>query len=193
MVVIIVSRETSRLTISLENGSAARQKGIMLSESREFTSDNLKVMLEAIPVGEAWNISGGWLPNDIHTIDGNNSSREYFAYSFYLVNVGELDVNLTFDIKVKGTKGLDETIRVRIYLDDDVPITYAKRDREGNPEVGTIPFESNNTIVNVIGSLQPDSHKRVSIIIWIEGEDLDTTNDKMGGTISLDAKFKIME
>ena len=199
MVVVAVTKKTSRLTISLENGSAARQRGIMLSESIPIKSENLKVMLEVKPVMDAWNISQDWLPENVHIVDGDNSCSEYLAYSFYLVNVGQEDVNLTFNIKIKGTKGLEDTVRIRIYLQDfeeeepSLIKTYAKVSSDGNPEVGTLPFATNDTILNQIEDLKVHTWRRVSVIVWIEGEDLDTTNDKMGGTISLDAKFKIVE
>ena len=108
-------------------------------------------------------------------------------------------MNLTFNIKIKGTKGLEDTVRIRIYLQDfeeeepSLIKTYAKVSSDGNPEVGTLPFATNDTILNQIEDLKVHTWRRVSVIVWIEGEDLDTTNDKMGGTISLDAKFKIVE
>ena len=193
MLVMVITKNTSTLSINLD--SSAVEKGIMLSEQLPLSgNDDYKVILKATPIVEAWNISGDWIPDDVHTVDGNNSTEEYLAYSFYVVNRGRADVNLIFSVNVeRAAKRLDETIRVKIFFDDNEPNVYAKLALDGTPEPGTIPFETNNSIIGVIGSMKPEEYTRVSIIVWIEGDDPDTTNDKIGGSISLNATFKIIE
>ena len=190
---MIITKNTSTLSVNLD--SIAIEKGILLSEGLPIGgNEDYRVILKADPLEDAWNISEAWIPDDVHTVDGNNSSEDYLAYSFYVVNRGRVDVNLMFTTTVvKASRRLDDTIRIKIYFNDEEPKVYAKRALDGTPEPGTLPFESNNSVIDVIGSMAPNEFARISIVVWIEGDDPDTTNDKIGGSISLDAEFKVIE
>lgn len=192
MVVVFVTNYSSTLAINL--GGEAIQKGIFLSESLPIGDDvDPQSLLKAEPLTDTWNISGDSIPANVNTIDGDNSTENYLAYSFYVVNGGNVDVNLTFVTTIiKTTRNLDQTIRIRIYIDDETPITYAKLADDGSPEPGTVPIESDGSIIRIIGSMAPDEYIRVTFLMWIEGADPDTTNDKIGGSIALNAEFKVI-
>ena len=198
MVVMAVSRSASSLTISLDEN--ARRRGIALAEESRSALDTmdsgLRTILRADPVVDAWNIDGDRdIPPDAHLEkEGSNNGEFYLLYSFFVFNSGEESVNLLFIMDtVRVTRNLDETIRVRLHIGDEDPKVYAKRNSEtGLPEPGTIPFESNNSIINTIGSLEAGEELRISITIWIEGNDPDTTNDKLGGTISLEGRLEVI-
>lgn len=190
MIVMLISKKAGTLVIDL--GKDARGRGIMLSETA--SGDNMRPILEAEPIHEAWNISGKSLPEDITEGDGSKNGEYYLAYSFYIVNVGTETVNLTFQIKIQSTRSLDETIRVRIYYHNIGVKTYAKKASDGTKELDADePFEDNNDILDYVSSLAPESMRKITIVLWVEGDDPDTTNDKIGGSVSLEAKFEIME
>ena len=87
---------------------------------------------------------------------------------------------------------IDSTIRVRIY-EDGVPTTYAKLDRYGQPEVRTQAFESSDIIVSKeYKDFKVDQIRKYSIVIWIETDDLDTTNEKIGGSLVLSMRFSVV-
>lgn len=187
---MLISKKAGTLVIDL--GKDARGRGIMLSETA--SGDNLRPILEAEPIHEAWNISGKSLPEDITEGDGSKNGQYYLAYSFYLVNAGTETVDLLFQIKIQSTRSLDETIRVRVYYHDLEPKTYAKKTSDGTKEPDADEsFEDSNFIYFLIGSFEPGLMNKVTIVLWVEGDDPDTTNDKIGGSVSLEAKFEIME
>lgn len=197
MIVMALNKSASNLTISLDEN--AYSKGISISDRNPNASGsaNLSTVLKADPVIDAWNIDGEKdIPPDAHLEkEGSNNGDYYLLYSFYVYNSGESDVNLLFVMDTLSvTRDLDEVIRVRLHIGEEDPLTYAKRNSEsGSPEEGTTPFETNNSIINTIGSLAPEEQLRISITVWIEGNDPDTTNDKLGGTVSLAGRLEVIE
>lgn len=192
-----VTKSAGSLTISLDEN--AYSKGISISDQNPNLTGgaNLRTVLKADPVIDTWNIDGDKdIPPDAHLEkDGSNNGEYYLLYSFFVVNSGNVDVNLLFVMETtRVTRNLDETIRVKLHIGDQNPKTYAKRNAEtGQPEDGTIAFETNNSIINTIGSLAPGEQIRISITIWVEGNDPDTTNDKLGGTVAMDARLEVIQ
>ena len=98
---------------------------------------------------------------------------------------------MSFDIE-HVEKDADSMIRVRLY-EDSVLTTYAKASRTGDPEVNTVPFESEDTIVKKeYKDFEVGQVRKYSIVIWIDRDDLDTSNEKIGGSIVLSMRFSVV-
>ena len=186
----ITSNKTGNLTIFVDRSTAT--KCLSLSESKTLSKPKGKLYGPSIT--QAWDFKEDDLPKYVDLIDGNNSGTNYIAYTFYLFNSGieELDYSMKFEIENKSNN-LDEAIRVRLYT-NDVLTTYAKKNKNtGDAESGTTAFESDKYIVtNTVTSFKPEQVAKYTILIWVETDDPDCTNDKIGGSITLSMAFSVL-
>lgn len=186
----ITSNKTGNLTIFVDRSTAT--KCLSLSESKTLSKPKGKLYGPSIT--QAWDFKEDDLPKYVDLIDGNNSGTNYIAYTFYLFNSGieELDYSMKFEIENKSNN-LDEAIRVRLYT-NDVLTTYAKKNKNtGEAESGTTAFESDKYIVtNTVTSFKPEQVTKYTILIWVETDDPDCTNDKIGGSITLSMAFSVL-
>ena len=108
-------------------------------------------------------ISVKWLPDNFDEVDGSHNGQNYVAYSFYIENTGKDAVDYWTEFIIDDAiKNVDEAIRIRIYFDGKY-VDYAK---------------ASITI------------HRYTIVIWLEGSDLECTNDILGGEIRAHMNFK---
>ena len=186
----ITSNKQGNLTIFVDRSSAT--KSLSLSETSLLTDPKGKIYGPSI--GNAWDTLESNIPEDVYLLDGNNSGESYIAYTFYLYNSGieTLDYTMSFNIE-NTSKNLDEAVRVRLYI-NDVPTTYAKKNSITNEaEIGTNAFESNSVITSqTVTNFEPNKVTKYSIVIWVESDDVDCTNDKIGGSLTLSMSFSIV-
>lgn len=186
----ITSNRTGNLTIFVDRTSVT--KCLSLSESKTLSKPQGKLYGPAI--NNAWDTTEDYLPKYVDLIDGNSSGTNYIAYTFYLFNSGieELDYTMKFEIE-NTSNHLDEAIRVRLYTNDSL-VTYAKKNSlTGEAESGTTAFESNKYIVtNTVTDFKPEQYTKYTIMVWVESDDLDCTNDKIGGSITLSMSFSVL-
>lgn len=128
------------------------------------------------------NISERWLPNNLNDFEGSNNGENYLSYSFYIENMGEEVTDYYAYVEISDViKNVDEAIRLRVYY-DGVPITYAKLGSNGNPEVGTEPFYSDEIIMTQhIEDFMPGDIHKYTIVLWLEGNDLECNDNIIGG------------
>ena len=150
-----------------------------------FRSEMFAETVEALD-----NISHKWLPEDIHDYDGSNNGENYIAYSFYIENLGEAASDYWTELEiVDSIKKVDEAIRVRVYLNGEY-VTYAKMASNGEPEPGTLPFETDKLIsINRIQDFKPGDINKYTVVIWIEGSDPECTDNILGGEIKIQMNF----
>jgi len=137
------------------------------------------------------NISGSWLPTDLADHEGgSHNGNNFLAYTFFIENVGDLITDYWSEIIIDDvTRNVDEAIRIKVYRNGD-PITYAKIGGNGEPEPGTTPFKSDRLVArNHIMNFRPGDINKYTIVVWIEGNDPDTTDNILGGTIKLHKHF----
>lgn len=200
LLMAITSNRQGNLTIFVDRSSVA--KSLSLSESNLLTNPQGK--LYGPSIDNAWSLSSEkcskesdstCIPDDLYLKDGNNSGQLYIAYTFYLFNSGidELDYIMKFNIE-NTSKGLDEAVRIRLYVNDELT-TYAKKNSITNEEeIGTVAFESDTLVTShTITDFAPKQVTKYSIVIWIEDDDVDCTNDKIGGSISLSISFSVLD
>ena len=190
VIAAVTSSRTGNLTIYVDRSSVT--KALSLSESK--SSSDMHGKLYGPAINEAWDIKEDDLPKYADLIDGNSSGTNYIAYTFYLYNSGieKLDYSMKFEIE-NTSNGLDEAIRVRLYTNDNL-VTYAKKSAlTGEAESGTVAFESDKYIVtNTITNFKPEQYTKYTIMIWVDTDDVECTNDKIGGSITLSMSFSVL-
>ncbi len=176
----------------------AQDRRIVISEDRDFTYATSRLMTD--PIDGAKDITYAWLKLD--EIEESNGSykdpfHDYVAYTFYLKNDGLETVDLSYYIIINDIyKDLDEAIRILI-IDDGVETMYMKPD---TTNVNTYPdympvgkhFETEKTVMTtLISNFRPGDVRKFSIVIWLEGNDPDTTDEILGGMIKMQMVFTI--
>ena len=166
--------------------------GLSLSESREMT--HMTSQLNAKISESITNIAGEIIPDNIDEIDGVHNGINYIAYTFYLQNGGEVEVPCEYTMNMSNiTSGLDEAVRLRLYVNGE-PTTYAKVKRDGSgPEPGTTPFYSSTVMVKGrIDNFAPGDVVKFTVVIWIEGTDPDCVDALIGGQLKAEMNIGIL-
>jgi hypothetical protein len=90
------------------------------------------------------------------------------------------------------TNGLDEAIRLRLYVDGE-PSTYAKTRSDGlGAEPGTEEFYSEDVMVHKrIENLAPGGVTKYTLVLWLEGNDPDCIDWLIGGTIKIEMQMSV--
>ena len=124
-IILSIVYNGGRFTVTLDNNFALKS-GIILYETEEFQNDQTR-KLYAENIDFLDNISIDWLPKDIdNEKDGSHNGENYIAYTFYLENKGERNINYWYSIIIDDViKNVDEAVRVMIYLNGENEI-YAK-------------------------------------------------------------------
>jgi hypothetical protein len=114
-----------------------------------------------------------------------------------LKNVSTITIDYKYEVFLtEVTKNLDSALRYRIIKDGEV-ITYAKAREEGeigNPEpTSDEVFYSDDVIINEkVYEMKSGEIHKYSIIIYLEGNDPQCTDELLGGLIKMNMKFTII-
>lgn len=175
----------------------AYRRGIVLSADEEFLSPSPRLLSDAII--NVRDMTYDWLKIDeAIATDGNYADPDYkyIAYTLYIQNIGDetCDVNMNATI-VSLQKGLDGAIRFLVIEDETLEKMYMRPDTV-ETEYVDMPeaehFVSDITIMNgEITNFKPYQIKKYTIIVWLEGQDPDCTDEILGGRIKLRLLFSI--
>ena len=166
--------------------------GLSLSETPDMAYKTSQLLLNINE--EMTNIDGATIPNDVDNHNGAHSGMHYLAYTFYLENAGEVECSVEYTADMSGiTNGLDDAIRLKLYV-DGVPTTYAKTKADGTgPEEGTTPFVSSTVMARGrFDLMQPKEIHKFTVVIWIEGNDPECVDWLIGGQMKMDMNFSII-
>ncbi|MGI6378210.1 hypothetical protein GX831_02770 [bacterium] len=153
-----------------------------------------------------------FIPSTVTEGLGNkySESARYYAYSFYLVNVGTVAVNYTMEFNlVRANKQLDSILRVMIVKDEQETIYAKARETEshyGEPEpviVGradniigyTTPFIEDQTkaiIRETYYDFQENESHRYTVVMWLDGWDAEQVDEMKGAALQTEIKFTIL-
>jgi hypothetical protein len=139
------------------------------------------------------NISIKWLPDDITEYEGSHNGKNYIAYSFYIENQGNELINYWYYIVMDDViKHADEALRIMIYVNDEKTV-YAKGNSiDGKAEVGTVKFrddEDGTIILEQRENMKPSDLDKITVVVWIEGDDPECTDALLGGHARLHMKI----
>lgn len=138
------------------------------------------------------NISEKWLPEDLDKQGGGSHNGDsYLAYTFYIENMGKDVVDYYDELVVDDViKNLDEAIRFRVYFDGE-PTVYAKKGINGKPEEGTVAFKDDESVfMHKVENFSPGDIHQYTVVMWVEGNDLECTNNILGGELKVHYDFK---
>jgi hypothetical protein len=189
--VAVLYRKSGSFSVAIDKYEMTKY-GISLSESRDLT--HLQSHLDARINEEMTNITGSDIAENVDMIDGEHNGRDYIAYTFYLQNAGEYEVTYDYQVIMSNvTNGLDEAIRLRLYVDGE-PTTYAKTRSDGlGAEPGTEEFYANNVMVHKrIENLAPGGVTKYTLVLWLEGNDPDCIDWLIGGTIKVEMQMSVV-
>ncbi len=179
---------SGNFTITLDD-NLYYDKGLIITDDIHYKTYRSK--LDAQTVDAFDNISEGWLAADLADHPGGSHNGEnYMAYTFYIENVGEKVTDYYTEIVIDDViKNVDEAVRIRVYKDGEY-VTYAKASASGEPEEGTVAFESDKLVASDhVEDFGPDDTLKYTVVIWLEGTDPECTNNIIGGEIKMQMKF----
>ena len=170
-----------------------------------------RARLVADPLSDCLDADYSYIPTDIEEGLGSKNDleeRRYFAYSFYLLNTGNVSVSytLTYDL-LRVSKELDSIIRIMI-IKDGVKTVYAKaseqNDTYGQAEpvqtasgylFDSVPFiqDRTNTIISQNYYDMPvGGSSKFTIVMWLDGWDREQIDEMKGGSLQTKVTFKVL-
>ena len=187
----VLYEDSGSFTVSIDKYEMTKY-GLTLSESRDMSRPTSS--LNAKAAERMTNIAGETIPENVDKIDGEHNGRDYIAYTFYVQNAGEVEVSYDYEIKLSGvTNNIDEAIRLRLYVNAEDPINYAKTRSDGTgAEPGTTEFHSSTVIARGrIESFVPKAVTKYTLVVWVEGNDPDCVDWIIGGKMKINMDIGI--
>lgn len=179
--------ENFTVTLDSEYG---RESGLVVYE--DPNDIKIRTYLKSEPINYFTDISVNWLPQNIDNEgNGSHNGQNYIAYTFYASNKGQDTINYWATIEIEDViKNVDEAIRVMVIKNGERTI-YAKKNKStGNAENNTQTFYSDNVIMlEKNENFQVDSEDKYTIVIWVEGDDPDCTDELIGGEIKMNMRL----
>lgn len=140
------------------------------------------------------NISIKWLPKDINKeAEGSHNGDNYIAYTFYMENQGEIVLNYWYSVILEDViKDADEAARVMIYVNDEATVFAKGNSIDGKAEPNTKKFrddEDGTIILEQRANVKPGQVDRITVVVWIEGDDPECVDALIGGQMRLTMKI----
>lgn len=189
-VILVVIYEEGRFTVSLDKNLMLK-KGISLYESS--ATKNAKEQLQAGKIEFMDNISINWIPENINDeADGAHNGDNYIAYTFYIENNGDEEINYWSQVIIDDVvKDVDEAVRVMVFLNGERTVYAKKNSFTGEPEKDTKVFYSDtDVLLEERKGFKPGQTDKYTIVVWIEGDDPDCVNALLGGEIKMHMDIK---
>lgn len=193
-IISMLTTQWGDLTITV--GDLRDGKTIMLCENADF-NDGVTVKLNGGSVAEVTNITKDWLPAGLDDEkDGQHNGENYLAYTFYLKNTGDADLEYNTNFSVTGaSKSADEAVRFQIYRngEDQVFAKGTYNDRSKAEQDATV-FVNDTTIYTASRTpLQAGAVDKYTVVIWIEGNDPECLDPIRGGSVRSHMVFDVAE
>ena len=183
--VLRVAYEAGNFTVTLDP-NFSQKSGLVMYEKINEKED--KRILKAEKAEYIDNISVKWLPKDINKQgEGSHNGDNYLAYSFYLENKGSDVINYWYQIVVDDViRNVDKAIRIMLYRNDERKIYAKPNEKTGEAEEGTEKFYSDKEImVEGRKDFKPGDIDKLTIVIFIEGDDPDCLDPLIGGEMKM--------
>ncbi|MGN1378889.1 MAG: hypothetical protein ACI4XR_00590 [Bacilli bacterium] len=188
-IILSVVYKGGKFTVSLDSRLALDSK-IVIYEDNELKEPQKKLSARDMEFMD--NISIDWLPKDIDNHNGSHNGENYIAYTFYIENEGDETINYWYSIIIDDViKNVDEASRVMIYLNGEKTV-YAKLNSYTKvEEIGTKAFYDKDTaVLEQRKDFSPGMVDKFTIVIWLEGDDPDCTDNILGGEIKMHMEIR---
>lgn len=210
-VVSLLFNKFGSFTVSVANPDN-RGYALSLSETENFLRPTSRLNTNVMK--EISNIDGRTLPYDVADGDGEHSGTNYVAYSYYVKNTGTEICSYSYSLIIsRATVRIDAAARVRVYYNpyyyradtgehnyDTSYVDYAKprSGSGGEPEVDP----DNRVMTNFVSpgivtegqidDFRPGDVSRITIVVWLEGNDPECTDDVLGGELKFDMVMNVL-
>lgn len=193
--------------------------GLELSETEDFK--NPKVRLNATPVTEVNAMSVQSLPEGLDDAEGAHNGKNYLAYTFWIRNSGEVDLAYDWQVQMlEESTNVGDAIWMMIF-DDGKNVIYARApkgaaaekllgytqspqqstamypeaqyyEKNGKKGVRTTPFLEDRIVTNGTEyDFEVGEKHKYTVVMWVEGDDPECTNDNFGGVLRFAFKFAV--
>ncbi len=182
--VLYVVNSNGYFTIKLDKNLKA-ERHILLSSDSEFSAETVEIKVKGLEYMD--NITESWIPMDeVIKKEGDNSSDNYIAYTYFIKNDGEQKTDYKSKIVIESViKNVDDAVRVAVFTNGEKKV-YAKKAKNGKEEPNTIAFLSNHLIMEQErNGLEPGQIDRYTILVWLEGKDPECIDDIIGGEMKM--------
>ncbi len=182
--VLYVVNSNGYFTIKLDKNLKA-ERHILLSSDSEFSAETVEIKVKGLEYMD--NITESWIPMDeVIKKEGDNSSDNYIAYTYFIKNDGEQKTDYKSKIVIESViKNVDDAVRVVVFTNGEKKV-YAKKAKNGKEEPNTIAFLSNHLIMEQErNGLEPGQIDRYTILVWLEGKDPECIDDIIGGEMKM--------
>ena len=188
-IILSVVYKGGKFTISLDSRLANDSK-IVIYEDNEIKEAQRKLSARNIEFMD--NISIDWIPKDIDNYNGSHNGENYIAYTFYIENEGKEIINYWYSIIIDDViKNVDEASRVMIYLNGEKTIYAKLNSYTGKEETDTKAFFDKKTaVLEQRKDFSPGMIDKFTIVIWLEGDDPDCTDNLLGGEIKMHMEIR---
>lgn len=182
--VLYIVNSNGYFTIKLDKNLKA-ERHILLSSDSEFSAETVEIKVKGLEYMD--NITESWIPMDeVIKKEGDNSSDNYIAYTYFIKNDGEQKTDYKSKIVIESViKNVDDAVRVAVFTNGEKKV-YAKKAKDGKEEPNTIAFLSNHLIMEQErNGLEPGQIDRYTILVWLEGKDPECIDDIIGGEMKM--------
>lgn len=164
------------------------QKGIVIYDDPDYKVFRTELYAQSVDYFD--NISYRWLPDNLDEVDSSHNGDNYVAYTFYIENTGNDTSDYWSQIIIDDViKNVDSAVRIRVYKNGQY-VTYAKLGMNGEPENDTIPFVNDELVsFEHRENFAPGDIDKYTVVMWIEGTDIDCTDNILGGEIKIHMEF----
>jgi len=165
--------------LASSNGIILYNNSVTKDSVTKLSADNLEYMD---------NISINWIPENIHTqAEGPHNGTNYIAYTFFVENQGDKSIDYWYTVVIDDVvKNVDTAVRVMVYRNGEKTV-YAKINETTNePEPNTKKFHSKDVaVLEPVKNFKVGDIDRYTVVLWLEGDDPDCTNNIIGGEIKM--------
>lgn len=125
----------------------------------------------------------------------------YIGYTFYVHNNGTLDCYIESMLKITSTShNVEKAVRFWVFYNDEGNVYKKKDEVETNytSSLDVKEFETDSVVcTKELDAIAPGEYHKISIIMWLEGEDPDCTdtgeNSILGGALKIAMTFSAYE
>lgn len=134
------------------------------------------------------NISEDWLPKNYKDFKGGDHNGDnYIGYTFYVENQGNQNQRYWYSVHIDDViKNVDEAIRIKIILNDEVKVYAKENPLTHEAEKGTTKFYKNDMpVLENRDNFKPGDIDKITIFVWLEGNDPECVDNILGGEIKI--------
>ena len=178
-------------SVSIDNNDML-YSGLAMYESRNDPMPKRRLTAKDVQFMD--NISIKWLPANIDIeAEGSHNGDNYVAYTFFIENQGTQMFNYWYNVNMQDViRNADEAVRIMLIINGDRKVYAKPSPLDGSAELGTIKFrddEDGTIILQKRENMQPGDIDRITVVVWIEGDDPECLDNLIGGQVRLDMKI----